>query len=413
MDIGVVILCDGNTNTVVEKGGIAVGVDIPAHLVDWVRSAGLEVRQGSETADGRTMLWTARGESRTYIAERPDGWFEISTSERLGPEVVNFLASSMTAVEAYLLRWAGRSNRPNNLASLTYPAATIQPGWSTAPVTINGIRRGLYDAHGRLIAASGASQATTPPADDGSLGELSVILAAGADIARRAYLHPDGAPLFTVRSARSREPEVVPDFTADVDLAGAVELYQRALAQGGPDCAREALAKEYGPALALLIRRKVQDVIAGAPVPRQTPGARGPRSGAPTGERTDYDVSDLVEAIIADPEANDAEWDRFVLFLYYQQRVRSASGFQYHGEAWTPALVDTAFDPIERRLAQIRDDMARTDGCRWNAAVITVDKRARKGALHVFYDEDAEFWQMSPANQKAIALRGLELVQQL
>jgi hypothetical protein len=57
--------------------------------------------QGSQTSDGRTVIWNKGGESR-YFIEFLDGWYVITSSDRMGPETYDFAAESMRVVEKNL-----------------------------------------------------------------------------------------------------------------------------------------------------------------------------------------------------------------------------------------------------------------------------------------------------------------------
>jgi hypothetical protein len=55
------------------------GVDLSPDLQQWLRTAGLDMIQGSQTDDGRTVLWNKGGESRYFIGVT-DGWYLITSS---------------------------------------------------------------------------------------------------------------------------------------------------------------------------------------------------------------------------------------------------------------------------------------------------------------------------------------------
>lgn len=123
------------------------------------------------------------------------------------------------------------------------------------------------------------------------------------------------------------------------------------------------------------------------------------------------EVDDLAALIIDDEAANDAPWDHYVVFVYFGDRRVGASDFQYLGYKWQPGFLDSLFDMIDR-LRGIRAAMSEGDGKTWNAGVVMVNRAARSGRLFVFYGDDADFWDMTPATQKVIAERGLQLIEQ-
>ncbi|CKU77065.1 Hypothetical protein ERS031536_03524 [Mycobacterium tuberculosis] len=52
---------------------MTIGVDLSTDLQDWIRLSGMNMIQGSETNDGRTILWNKGGEVRYFIDRLPDG----------------------------------------------------------------------------------------------------------------------------------------------------------------------------------------------------------------------------------------------------------------------------------------------------------------------------------------------------
>ncbi|CMP93218.1 Hypothetical protein ERS181299_02643 [Mycobacterium tuberculosis] len=53
---------------------MTIGVDLSTDLQDWIRLSGMNMIQGSETNDGRTILWNKGGEVR-YFIDRLAGWY--------------------------------------------------------------------------------------------------------------------------------------------------------------------------------------------------------------------------------------------------------------------------------------------------------------------------------------------------
>ncbi len=52
---------------------MTIGVDLSTDLQDWIRLSGMNMIQGSETNDGRTILWNKGGEVRYFIDRLADG----------------------------------------------------------------------------------------------------------------------------------------------------------------------------------------------------------------------------------------------------------------------------------------------------------------------------------------------------
>ncbi|VAZ96328.1 Imm61 family immunity protein [Mycobacterium pseudokansasii] len=108
------------------------GVDLTSDLQAWCRRARLDMVQGSQTKDGRTVIWGNAGEVRYYIYNI-EGWYVITCSDRMGPEAYDFAATSMHVIERYLYGVFGGSVR--NSAGLPYIRAPfsrkeLRPGYS-------------------------------------------------------------------------------------------------------------------------------------------------------------------------------------------------------------------------------------------------------------------------------------------
>lgn len=52
---------------------MTIGVDLSTDLQDWIRLSGMNMIQGSETNDGRTILGTRAVKSATLSTGSPDG----------------------------------------------------------------------------------------------------------------------------------------------------------------------------------------------------------------------------------------------------------------------------------------------------------------------------------------------------
>ncbi|WP_079276812.1 Imm61 family immunity protein [Mycobacteroides abscessus] len=398
-------------------------VDLSRGLCEWARRAGYQVSQGSVCPDGRTVVWSGGGEIRIFIGQRPDGWFQMTDSERMQDEGFLLCAVSMDVVERFLYARFGSYIRAADFPLLNYPAAPLRDGWTTISVTLDGVRRlALIDPSKHSVAAVSAD----PITGNAQLAELSVCLSADLQELEESFLSPNGRPLFTTQE----DIDEVPDFTADIDLDAALDSYLQDLREYGIDGAREGLVDTYGPAMALLIRSKIDKMLADtsgqvagplSPTASASSGARpgfsrkdvtGSSRDVPDGEMAvPIEADDLAELILTDDEANDEPWDSFVFFTYFGDRRTEESGFQYFETKWRPALVGSM--ELGERLQNLREATGQRDGRTWDAAAIAVDRASGRGRLFVFYGDDAEFWDITPATQKAVAERGLQLTEQL
>jgi hypothetical protein len=172
---------------------VTSGVDLTADLQAWVRLAGLDMIQGSQTDDGRTVIWNTGGEVR-YFIDVVDGWYVITTSDRLGPETYEFAAESMPIIEKYLYGVFGDSVRQDeNLPYIRSPfhPEELRPGYSIGKQAFAGRERHtLIDDAGKVIAITAVDR----------LVELSHFLDVTVDVIKNSYLAPDGKPLFTLWS---------------------------------------------------------------------------------------------------------------------------------------------------------------------------------------------------------------------
>ncbi|WP_277621697.1 TNT antitoxin family protein [Mycobacterium paraense] len=165
-------------------------VDLTPDLQAWVRLAGLDLIQGSETNDGRTIIWNKGGEVR-YFINRAGGWYIISTSDRMGPESYEFAGDSMPVVEKYLYGAFGGSVRSEDLPGIRAPFQRdeLRPGYRLGKQEFAGRERHtLIDRTGKTVAITAADR----------LVELSHYLDVPADTIKKSYLAPDGKPLFAL-----------------------------------------------------------------------------------------------------------------------------------------------------------------------------------------------------------------------
>lgn len=166
------------------------GVDLAPDLQAWLRLAGLEVTQGSQTGDGRTVIWNKGGESR-YFVNVIDGWYVITSSDRMGPETYSFAAESMPVLEKYLYGHFGGSARSDELPSIRAPFERdeLRSGYSIGKQAFAGRERPtLIDRTGKVVAITAVDR----------LVELSHYLDVSVDVIKSSFLAPDGKPLFTL-----------------------------------------------------------------------------------------------------------------------------------------------------------------------------------------------------------------------
>jgi hypothetical protein len=164
-------------------------VDLTADLRTWARLAGFDTIQGSQTQDGRTVIWNNVGEVR-YFIDVIDGWYVITTSDRMGPEAYEFAAESMPIVEKYLYGVFGGSVRDcENLPHIRAPfnRDELPSGYTIGKQMFAGRERHtLVDPAGKVVAITAVDR----------LVELSHYLDATVEVIKNSYLAPDGKPLF-------------------------------------------------------------------------------------------------------------------------------------------------------------------------------------------------------------------------
>lgn len=169
---------------------MTAGVDLSSDLQAWVRRAGLEMIQGSQTHDGRTIIWNKGGEVR-YFIDLIDDWYVITSSDRMGPENYQFAAESMPVIEKYLYGAFGGSVRSDDLPYIRVPFQRdeLRLGYSVGKKMFAGRERHtLIDRTGKVVAITAVDR----------LVELSHYLDASVEVIKDSYLAPDGKPLFTL-----------------------------------------------------------------------------------------------------------------------------------------------------------------------------------------------------------------------
>jgi Immunity protein 61 len=165
-------------------------VDLSSDLERWVRLARLDMLQGSQTNDGRTIIWNTGGEVR-YFINFIDDWYVITTSDRMGPEAYDFAATSMPIIEKFLYGSFGGSVRGHDLPFIRAPFQRdeLQKGYDIDKRFFAGRERHiLIDRDGAAVAIAGVED----------LVELSHYLDVPVETIKNSYLAPDGKPLFTL-----------------------------------------------------------------------------------------------------------------------------------------------------------------------------------------------------------------------
>lgn len=149
----------------------------------------MELIQGSETSDGRTEIWNEGGERRYFIG-RSDGYFVISSSDRLGDERFHLGAQTMDLIEKYLYGYFGnavRKHRGMPRVQKPFMRGELKQNFDLGKMSFAGYEREtLVDPTGSTIAIG---------ADD-RLVELSHYVDVAVSIISQSFLHPEGIPLF-------------------------------------------------------------------------------------------------------------------------------------------------------------------------------------------------------------------------
>ncbi|MBY0387386.1 MAG: TNT antitoxin family protein [Mycobacterium pseudokansasii] len=165
-------------------------VDLSLDLYNWIRSAGLDMTQGSQTDDGRTVIWNKGGEVR-YFVSYADGYSTMTSSNRMAPERFHLSSSTMPILEKYLYGRFGNSIRKQNgLGWVRKPCAIdeLQQAYTIGKVTFYGRERdALIDESGTVLAIGEIDR----------LVELSHYLGAPVSAIKDSFFNPQGKPLFS------------------------------------------------------------------------------------------------------------------------------------------------------------------------------------------------------------------------
>jgi hypothetical protein len=176
-----------------------MGMVVSNELENWANIAEFSLTRDAE--DGQVdIFWNRGGEVRYFVREKPDGWVEISCSDRLGPEYFIFTGASATIVERFLLGWFGDSYRSiKRMPIIATPISSdgLMNGYRIASQIFDGVDRYvLIDPADRVIAASSGGRIMAP----GRLAPLSVFLHVTLDEIEQSFRSEDGKPLFGIRA---------------------------------------------------------------------------------------------------------------------------------------------------------------------------------------------------------------------
>ncbi|WP_231972002.1 MULTISPECIES: TNT antitoxin family protein [unclassified Mycobacterium] len=164
-------------------------VDISSGVREWIRLAGMEVMQGSETDDGRTLIWNKGGERRYFISA-VNGYFVITSSDRMGRESFHLAALTIELIEKYLYGHFGNAVRKHR--GLPHVQKPFMRDELVQKYTL-GKTAFLDRERDALIGPGGATIAIS--ADD-RLVELSHYVDVPVEGIEKSFLNPDGGPLF-------------------------------------------------------------------------------------------------------------------------------------------------------------------------------------------------------------------------
>lgn len=164
-------------------------VDLSPDLANWIRLAGMDLIQGSQTNDGRTVIWNKGGERRYFIGA-DDGFYVITSSDRMGSESLHLGANTITLIEKYLyVHFGGSVRKSRDLQRIKKPFTRdgLKEGFHIGETIFGGREQDtLIDPAGSVVAIAAADR----------LVELSRYLDASIDTIKESFMHPDGRPLF-------------------------------------------------------------------------------------------------------------------------------------------------------------------------------------------------------------------------
>lgn len=173
-------------------------MDLSDEIENWARLANFSLTRNSEGSD-TDIFWNRDGEVRYFVSDRQDGWTEVTSSDRLGPEVFTFAGASPQIVERFLFGWFGKTYRNiNKLPSLATPktADGLPNGYRLELRKFDGVERHtLVDSADRPVAVSSGGRIMAPD----RLALLSVLVDANVAEIEESFRRENGNPLFKTR----------------------------------------------------------------------------------------------------------------------------------------------------------------------------------------------------------------------
>ncbi|GAB1815540.1 Imm61 family immunity protein [Mycobacterium sp. MUNTM1] len=170
-------------------------VVVSEDLEEWASAAEYSLTHASEIGEP-AIFWNSGGEIRKFIALDIEGWFVVSTSERMGNDQFNLAAPSMETVERYLYAYFGQTMREaRHLPRLRQPSkiGEIPDGFTIRQMEFGGrLRRSLVGPMGTIVAVGSG---------DAVLGTMMLVrlarsLSVTVEAIKESFLSEDGTPLF-------------------------------------------------------------------------------------------------------------------------------------------------------------------------------------------------------------------------
>ncbi|QUR67918.1 TNT antitoxin family protein [Mycobacterium spongiae] len=164
-------------------------VELSNEVQDWIRLAGLSVTQGSQTDDGRPIIWNKGGEIRYFVGVT-DGYFVLTSSHRMGAENLHLAAVSTAILERYLVGHFGGSVRKScGLQRVRKPfyRDELKSTYHLGAINFSGREEdALMESTGSVLAIAAVDR----------LVELSHYIDVTIDTIKDSFLDPEGRPLF-------------------------------------------------------------------------------------------------------------------------------------------------------------------------------------------------------------------------
>jgi hypothetical protein len=182
----------------------ADGVGISSDLRAWALDAGFILTPVDK--DGRSMFSTSDSEIRYFVEKVDEGWFRVTSSNRMGPEQFEMAAPSLSTIEAYFYGSFGADIRDNaEMIEATPDTRRLDGRFQISPATDEELAHlqlvydddepylALFDQAG-VIAVDGFDVEMA----NMRLNDLAVYLSHDKDEIRAAFTAADGGRLLTV-----------------------------------------------------------------------------------------------------------------------------------------------------------------------------------------------------------------------